>query len=669
MAVTLPNCNRDHVEYSVRSRLLSPDELLRLPELSPSNSSLPRALAAVQPPWTGRCLRSRVLADLKTRLQERREASQPPSVSSESSPSRFHATQTIELVTQYVEEVRRSPFASSFTTRLDGPQVDSALRPEGFWHLHQEGCACCRARGPWESYRAHNHENPCWFANVVAIIYHGWIPVFDSIPDPFDCDNSGSIDDAPVGVRAEHSANVAFGAVHPGASNYVSPLINAFRPHEVQEQIQLLQQHGIEVPGGSDIKHDDLNVLIAQHRAAIPALTPIKSRLCIDLSRKINPHLRKWPFSYCSIQDALRLLHPGSYLAKVDLARMFHQLPLHPVIRRFFAYRLDGSVYVCHRTPFGGTSTPAFANMLAGILAMFIAQRLHDSVFITDDSLYEGRSAADCQEALDTALFVLATCGAIVNHSKVGFPAQRMAFLGFIIDTVACNLGIPSPRLMVILHKLDLLLSEQTPLVRDLLSMAGRLQWVSSVFPRGRPYLASLYTLAGPLSNFQRTRWSLRCRSDLQWWRSQLELLTAPDAAPLWLHFSFQPVPQPIRIFSDASGDLSLGFGLVVGSVLIQGRWLSPRHTSSSYLEYVPILHLLREFGSQLRGQVVVCVTDNASNALALTRGSTLAPTCCEIFREIYSLACDFDIILIGDWCPREFLQLPDDISKFVVQA
>jgi hypothetical protein len=304
---------------------------------------------------------------------------------------------------------------------------------------------------------------------------------------------------------------------------------------------------------------------------------------------------------------------------------------------------------------------------LAGITALMLIAKGIPSVWVTDDSLYTETSFERCMEVLHQVIAVTERLGWLINRDKLEGPAQLLAFLGILIDTVKQTLGIPQARLATLLAKLTEMLAAPRLTVRDIRSIAGRLQWVATVFPHGRPYIASLYTQATG-DNRDTVHLSPLAKDDLQWWASHLTTLidqAQQDAtAAAWISYSFDPIPRPIRILSDASGDMSLGFGLIFDGHLIQGTWASPIHKSSSYLEYLPIIHLLQQYGPRLQGAIIICHTDNAANALALNRGSTLAQSCRQVFRQLIALASTHNITVLGDWCPREFLDLPDAISK-----
>lgn len=621
-------------------------------------------------PWTAAALRRALLAD----IQKRRSPVPHPSDADPTSfiPVRLHARQTAEMTHQYIDALLASPLAHLYSTRLEGTPASSPLKPNRWWHYHQQVCTTCtQLPSDWEEYRPLNHTNTCWFIHILAIIYHGWIPVFDRLPEPFSYPNSSSIHRAPSAVAAEHEKALAFGAVVPEPSEYVSPLLAAIRPHEVDEAIRRLTTLGVDTPPCLDQDLDGLNILIREHQHRSPLLKPVKARNCLDLSRALNECLQPWPFTYHSVEDALAILRPGAYMGKLDFTRMYNQLPLHPAVRKYFAYRwTDNVIHSCHRAPFGGTSTPGFANLLGGAADHLTLPHItqEESVFVTDDSFYEGATEIICLANLTTATNIKADLGWILNHDKTEGPSQRLTFLGIEIDTINQTLAIPVERLRTIQARVDEFLRDTKLTVRDAQSLAGKLQWVATVFPHGRPYIAALYDGTGGRANSQRYSITAQGRQDLYWWQSKLQsLITAAEASEgckAWTSFNFAPIPEPVHVYSDASGDMNLGWSLIIGDTVYHGSWVKPQHTTSTYLELIPLLHLLTTHGPKLQGSLLVCHTDNASNAIALNRGSTMADSARDLFRQIYSLACDYSITILGDWCPRDDLDLLDSISK-----
>ena len=67
--------------------------------------------------------------------------------------------------------------------------------------------------------------------------------------------------------------------------------------------------------------------------------TPIKVRICIDLSRKVNPHLKNWKFVYQDMREILSHLDKDAFLASFDLDSFYLYLPLHRYFRDYCTIR------------------------------------------------------------------------------------------------------------------------------------------------------------------------------------------------------------------------------------------------------------------------------------------------------------------------------------------
>ena len=65
-----------------------------------------------------------------------------------------------------------------------------------------------------------------------------------------------------------------------------------------------------------------------------------KPRTVFDASATgLNAASPDWRFRYAGVAAALRGVEPGDWLVKVDLAKWFTQLPMHPVFQQMLGYR------------------------------------------------------------------------------------------------------------------------------------------------------------------------------------------------------------------------------------------------------------------------------------------------------------------------------------------
>ena len=74
--------------------------------------------------------------------------------------------------------------------------------------------------------------------------------------------------------------------------------------------------------------------------------------------------------------------------------------------------------------------------------------------------------------------------------------------------------------------------------------------------------------------------------------------------------------------------------------------------------------YALRYWAPQLpRGSIVAITTDNLGNAYAFNFGSSSAENQA-LFAEIWAIAAEHGLYLVGDWIPRDTNMFPDALSR-----
>jgi hypothetical protein len=456
------------------------------------------------------------------------------------------------------------------------------------------------------------------------------------------------------------------------------------RESEFFHQVRLLQEAGQSVGSLKISDIDAINRLIKTTAAKLavdkpgsrllPLLKPIKVRLCLDASRLLNPYLAHWPFQYATVQDAVALIQPGWYMAKIDLEKYFNQLPLHCDDHPLLGAFIRGRSYVSQYAQFGVSSFPAWSNAVMAAVYWILKDMGIKVVFMTDDLFLCAATKAECQALLDTVVAVLRALGLKLQRAKITNPAQQVVFLGILIDSVTMRLSLPVDKIANAQAFLIFLLEEaaisptpssphHTVSFNDLESLLGKLEWQSSVMIAGRARLrrirACLWRSPQVPRASARVTLSAAALTDLRWWREQGAAPTGPSWVPIWPMSS----PRRCRVFSDASGDI--GFGLVVDDLVYQGLWdASIKEKSSAYKELIPILFALDKLGSEYSGQVVIITTDNLGNVFSINKGSCQSDDSWEVLFRIFETAAARQIYLIADWVPREHNTFCDLVSK-----
>jgi hypothetical protein len=443
-----------------------------------------------------------------------------------------------------------------------------------------------------------------------------------------------------------------------------------------------------------------------------------KPRLVIDLSRNLNHHLEYRHFRYASVLDAVERAFPGCWFGKLDLSNCFLSFPLHSSVLPHFIFRFEGQLYQFRRMPFGLSVAPRICTLLLSVVAHGLRRAGVDAAArFLDDFLFLQQTAGLMESSLRRAETVISTFGLVVNPEKTEGPAQRIAFLGIMLDSVSQTLSCTPERL----EELRSLLSqaERSPTIKlsALRTLIGKLSFASQVLSGARPFMRRMMDLL----NGRLRSLALTDRSDSRQLHHQLQLqfqlqlqrqrqrqrqrhFTIAHAsvrvdrgfradARFWLSHLHQwdgsqrwrsARSAPFAFASDASLE---GFGFVLESVpphAAPATWpahlrpgsgfsgaYSPedaRHHAESghmtWCEMFAVYAALHTYRHLLRDSSVLFVLDNLPDVHALNKQSTGSRRNAGLLREIYSIAVAFNIGITAEHRPGHENVLPDFLSR-----
>lgn len=406
-------------------------------------------------------------------------------------------------------------------------------------------------------------------------------------------------------------------------------------------------------------------------------------------SRLLNPHLAHWPFSYCTINDAIELLQEGSWMAKIDLEKFFNQILLHLTDRQYIGVNLHDlqaaiqelegwqaqgvdvqeaiDLISCY-AQFGVASFPALANALMAATSAILRHLGVPNCFLTDDVFICGATREECQRHLDKAIQVMLQLGWRLQMDKVTPPAQRMVFLGIMIDTIACQLSLPEDKLLQYLQSVLNALEDHANgklRYKDLESLVGKLNWLAEVLIAGRARVRRISSClwmgkSDHRRNYSHANLSAGALEDLYWWR---DLLSSPNTVTIWVPFFSKQPPVHVSTFSDAAGDV--GYSLVINTTVYQGLWADGVPDSSGFKELIPLLLAVQHLGEEARGRIVLLTTDNVGNVFAINKGSCKSDQSYRLLARIFEIAAAKQIYLVADWVPRDFNAFSDAVSRY----
>lgn len=309
----------------------------------------------------------------------------------------------------------------------------------------------------------------------------------------------------------------------------------------------------------------------------------------------------------------MRKQRPGVpiLLAKLDASNAFRQCPLAERDVFATAHRVGGKVVVNTRLIMGAVASVDFMSLSPSAIQDAAAEQ---GIFLqsyVDDQLLV--AYADCMDSeLSWVKQLWGALGWSLNATKFeteGLPALCLRFLGIDISTSNLSLSVPLDRLQrihgAVASHLTTLQQGRQPPVHDLKSLAGRLNFFSTLIPTSRAFLRSLYRGGDGL------------REDLTWWHTALPHLNGTTS------FADPPANTPtLAVSTDAAKQ---GWGVVCPSdrTFAAGVWSAVERAGSStaHWEAAAVMYAVGQHGPGLRNGVLHVYTDSTASVAALGRG------------------------------------------------
>ncbi len=390
-------------------------------------------------------------------------------------------------------------------------------------------------------------------------------------------------------------------------------------------------------------------------------------RLIHDLSRpegaSLNTYASKDPCQFISVNDALNLIKPGWYMAKVDLRSAYRSvhIPKDEYTLTGLSWTFKGDSHptlLCDtRLPFGARKSPAIFNRLTQAVTRLMSRRGHAIVSYLDDFFICAPDFHSCVTSLNVLITLLRQLGFQINWRKVIDPCQSLCFLGIIINTVRGTLALDNAKHMELLKLVKNFAHKTRASRRQLESLAGKLCWASRVIPWGNTHTKAVFSM---LSTLKKPNHKCRLTGilpELEWWRFWLEQGT--NYRRIW-----QPCQQ-LQVVTDACP--------LAGGGFCQGDWffthwpsdspgLMPHHINTK--ELASVVTAAHRWRTQWAGHHVTVLTDNSVTAAVINKGSAANTTCLHLLKHLACLAIEHGFTISAQHIPGRTNVLADCISR-----
>lgn len=375
-----------------------------------------------------------------------------------------------------------------------------------------------------------------------------------------------------------------------------------------------------------------------------------KVRIIHDASRPsggaINDFWVKEKFQYQSIQDAVDLVRPGYWMAKVDLLSAFRSVSTHVSNHKFMGLKWtfsgdnEPTFLVDTRLPFGTRRSPYIFHQLGQAVRRMMIRMNHPEVVVfLDDFLVVNETYEGCLESLNVLMRLLRKLGFSLNYNKVSMPSQLITFLGIDLNSNNMTLSLPREKLRDLEETLRELQLREKVTKRELQSLVGRLNFACQCIYGGRFFLRRLNdTIARLRQPWHRTRVTTTIQGDIQWWLQFLSVFNG--CMPM---IDARPVTP---IFTDAC---DVAAGAAYGQTLLHTRWDDWPETKDLHINHKEAMAVevaLAHWAPQLSNRKVLVYCDNKAAVGLINKCSCRNARVMGALRNIFWISTVFNFRL-----------------------
>ena len=164
--------------------------------------------------------------------------------------------------------------------------------------------------------------------------------------------------------------------------------------------------------------------------------------------RPLSPFVVSPHFKMEGLNVARDLIEQGDWFARLDLKDAYLHVPLHPLIRLWFRYRVQGTLYQWCTLPFGFRDAPrTFQKLVVEAVTPLRQQGVRLVVYL-DDILVMAQSQSQCRNDIRRLVALLLRLGFVINLAKSELaPSQHKVFLGTLIDSISMQFFLPRSKI------------------------------------------------------------------------------------------------------------------------------------------------------------------------------------------------------------------------------
>ncbi len=190
----------------------------------------------------------------------------------------------------------------------------------------------------------------------------------------------------------------------------------------------------------------------------------------------LNEFVQYHHFRMDTIWTAVRMMHPGCYMASIDLKDAYYSVSIHKDHQKYLKFVWRGKLYQYTCFPNGlAICLRKFTKMIKPVVSTLRGLG-HKSAIYIDDSYLQGADFDQCSKNLIDTITLFDRVGLITHPDKSSlYPTQKLVFLGFVLDSINMTIRLTNDKANKIKLACQGLLSSGCPTIRDMAHVIGML--------------------------------------------------------------------------------------------------------------------------------------------------------------------------------------------------
>lgn len=400
-----------------------------------------------------------------------------------------------------------------------------------------------------------------------------------------------------------------------------------------------------------------------------PKSEPHKRRIIVDLSFPHGDNINAFIYknnilgSYHdhrlpTVQDSVAALEARGFralLATIDIERAYRNIPVCPLDLPLLGMCFENNIYIDAAMPFGARNSSLNMQMIAEFLVRALAARGIVCQMYLDDMIIQLSPDEDYNGRFREVMSLYRFLGLPISFSKIQPPAERITYLGIIIDVPSRTLYIPERKLQETIDLTRWALT-QTHITKKMTQrLVGKLNHVSRCVEPARLFTARVLRALRD-SHAQDNVLVSTMRADLHWFGLFAR------------RFNGRSVMKPSRpskiIMADSCLTGGGGTDMTRCYEIVYTKAIADAHHIST-LEAINCLVAMRTLITRKdRSSTVEVQCDSASAIAAFSFGRARDPVLLAVCRAAWYLAACMDIRVIYTHIPGERMEIPDSLSR-----